>query len=120
MFVAANNSCRVGMWTCIFETTISIFFNTPPQIATAEITGSMPCDEDLFRAESAADFERVASLGRPNQQAYTLPELMSRLLLAPPEENENKENHVSATVMLILICGLSLLYLDYEVKTDHP
>ncbi|CAN9289622.1 unnamed protein product [Alternaria alternata] len=111
-FVADEMRLRVGMWTCIFETTISIFFNTPPQIATAEMTGSMPCDEDLFRAESAAEFERVASHGRPNQQAYTLPELMSRLLLAPPEDNEDKENHVSATVMLILICGLSLLYLD--------
>ncbi|KAG9194397.1 hypothetical protein G6011_04432 [Alternaria panax] len=105
-FIADEMRSRVGMWTCIFESTVSIFFNTPPLIATSEMTGSMPCDEELFRAESATDFERVALLGRPSQDAYTLPELMSRLLFAPPKGNENEEEiRLSPTEMLILICG---------------
>ncbi|KAL1798456.1 hypothetical protein ACET3X_002493 [Alternaria dauci] len=105
-FIADEMRLRLGIWAFIFDATISLFFNIPPQIAAAEMTGSMSCDEDLFRAESAADFERVALLGRSNQEAYTLPGLMSRLLFDPPEEIEDSDNHVSSTEMLILICAL--------------
>jgi hypothetical protein len=94
------------MWTCIFDSTLCVFFNSPPQVATAELLADLPCDEDLFRAETATNFDCVTSMERPGSPASTFPELMSRLLSAPVSRLADQEEKQNTPLnMLILICG---------------
>jgi hypothetical protein len=105
LFVFANRSSRLAMWTCILDSTLCVFFNSPSQVATTELLADIPCDEDLFRAETVADFNRVASLERL-APASTLPELMSRLLFAPISRLADQEEEQTTPLnMLILVCG---------------
>jgi hypothetical protein len=105
----AYGSRRVAAWTFVTDSTLAIFFNSPPQVAISEMMGDFPCGEALFEAETAIEFERVVSLGLPEPPASALPELMSFLLISPMSEPPiQAKEHVTAPNMLILICGMLL------------
>jgi len=89
------------------DSTLAIFFNSSPHIAISEMTGDLPCKEDLFRAETAVEFEHAVSpwhLGLPH---FSFPELMSTHLFVPSSGSPVQTvEHVTAANMLILICGM--------------
>ncbi|KAI4615215.1 hypothetical protein J4E83_006941 [Alternaria metachromatica] len=47
-FINDEMRSRLGMWTCLFDSTLSVFFNNTPQVAICEAIGDLPCEETLL------------------------------------------------------------------------
>ncbi|PVH72467.1 hypothetical protein DL98DRAFT_610666 [Cadophora sp. DSE1049] len=79
----------------------------PPHVAISEMTGDLPCGEDLFKAETALEFERAATVELPGLAAPSLSKLMSSLFLSPVSGSPSQvEEYVTAANMLVLVCAL--------------
>ncbi|KAH6951223.1 hypothetical protein BKA56DRAFT_605853 [Ilyonectria sp. MPI-CAGE-AT-0026] len=53
---------RIGLWTFLSDGILALFFGSLPQVSISDMTGQLPCREDLFEAETAAEFQRLMSL----------------------------------------------------------
>lgn len=57
------------MYAFMYDCHFVMFYNSPPQMLVGEMTGNLPCRDELFEAEDASTFERLifspagASLG---------------------------------------------------------
>ena len=82
--------------------------------------GDLPCGENLFKAETALEFERVAMMESPGPPAPTLSELVPSLLFPPTSGlSTQAEEHVTAANMLMLICGMPFSVKGDETATEH-
>ncbi|KAH6628969.1 hypothetical protein C7974DRAFT_393562 [Boeremia exigua] len=121
LFILDEVQLRVAVWTFIADSTLAMFFNGSPHVAISEMTGGLPCREDLFRAETAVEFEHAVSpclLGHPDP---TFPRLMSTLLSVPLLESPAQTvEHVTAANMLILICALQSNVMTFRMHYLAP
>lgn len=102
------------------DSTLAIFFNSPPRVAMSEMMGSLPCGEDLFRAETAVEFEHAISLGLLGTPMCTFPRLMSTVLISPlSEPPAQTEETVTGANMLILVCGMLFSARGDKTVAEH-
>ena len=101
------------------DSTLAVFFNSPPHVALSEMTGDLPCEEELFNADTALGFKRAALTHCLRPPSATLSNLTSSLLspgisvsLAHPED------YLTATDMLMLICGTLILAIRSRIKAE--
>ncbi|PSN73800.1 hypothetical protein BS50DRAFT_614831 [Corynespora cassiicola Philippines] len=107
LFLSDEARVRVAAWTFMTDSTLATFFNSLPQVAISEMIGDLPCEEDLFKAETTLEFERVALTESSGPQAATLSELVQCLLFPPaPRPLAQAGEPFKATIMLMTICAL--------------
>lgn len=93
------------------DSTLAVFFNSPPQVAISEMFGDLPCGEKLFEAESALAFERIALQELPEMPGPTLSDLVPSLLFPLASERPAPTTeHITATNLLMLVCGMQTSY----------
>ncbi|GME39455.1 uncharacterized protein LTHEOB_2246 [Neofusicoccum parvum] len=77
-FVADECRIRLGIFTIMYDSHLCLFYSTPPQAAVAELVGDMLCNEELFEAETAIEFERIKTL-EPPRECLSMCEFINRL-----------------------------------------
>lgn len=105
-FVYTESYNRLKHWLFINDAWFSLLSNNPPAMTFYDMQSELPCQDEIWRAYSAAEFEVLRSQGR--DQPTCLGDLIDSLL------NEECEESVMATFekidvksFLILILGLS-------------
>ena len=58
---------RLGMFTIMYDSHLCLFYSSSPQASVAEMTGDMLCNEELFEAGTAIEFERIMMLEPPGE-----------------------------------------------------
>ncbi|KAF9630617.1 hypothetical protein BFW01_g1179 [Lasiodiplodia theobromae] len=77
-FVADECRIRLGMFTIMYDSHLCLFYSSSPQASVAEMTGDMLCNEELFEAETAIEFERIMML-EPRRECLSMCELINGL-----------------------------------------
>jgi hypothetical protein len=106
------------MWTFVTDATLAIFFNSPPRVAISEMIGDLPCCENLFRAETAPQYEQLILSEHSALPVSTLSGVMTDLVFRPVGESQIEvRKDITAANMLILICGMyCLLFILFKLK----
>ena len=101
------------------DSTLAVFFNSPPHVALSEMTGDLPYEEELFNADTALVFERAALTHCLRPPTATLSNLTSSLLSpGTPIPLAHPEEHLAATDMLMLICGTLILTISSRIEAE--
>ena len=100
---------RIGAWTFMLDSAVTIFFNTAPQVALSEMTGDLPCEDRIFRVKSLSNLECVAFAERQAMSGWTLRDLTSFLLSTAPETPAPDQTLITEEILLMLINGNSPL-----------
>ncbi|KAH7111805.1 hypothetical protein B0J11DRAFT_190920 [Dendryphion nanum] len=122
-FISDEIRVRMAAWTFITDSISALFFNNPPQVAIFEMLGDFPCEEDLFEAETASDFERLALalLGPTGPQSHSLSEftsfILSESVLTP---QIYLEGHITVANMLIAIYALQSVAITLKMNLLAP
>jgi hypothetical protein len=59
-FVYRETCIRVSAWTFVNDSLMVLFCNNPPMMAAKEMTGHLPCPNDLWEADSDITFQERA------------------------------------------------------------
>ncbi|CRK27419.1 hypothetical protein BN1723_018303, partial [Verticillium longisporum] len=60
-FIRVETCIRLAAWAALIDWSQCGTFNSPPIIASAEMTGDFPCSEELWSAADATEFRLMAS-----------------------------------------------------------
>lgn len=96
---------RIGAWAFMMDSAVAIFFNTAPQVALSEMTGDLPCEDEIFHAKSLSNQECIAFLERQAMAGSTVRDLTLLLLSTASETPALDEAFITAETMLILMTG---------------
>ncbi|KAF2653773.1 hypothetical protein K491DRAFT_502298 [Lophiostoma macrostomum CBS 122681] len=80
-FVSEEMKIRLVTYVYVLDCMNTVFFNSPPLMTVAEMTGDMPCATALFEASTASEFaEQDAIISRFEAQSQSVKDLVSSLL----------------------------------------
>lgn len=71
------------MYTFMYDCHFVMFYNSPPQMLVGEMTGHLPCRDELFEVEDASIFERLISSPAGRSLGVSLHGMVSTLLHSP-------------------------------------
>ncbi|KAI7268196.1 hypothetical protein KC345_g7696 [Hortaea werneckii] len=78
----------------ILSSTLVCAFNQPPTIMNSEITLELPCDEELWNAKTAEEWQELGGEGRAERNAIPFAEALSYLLTA--NQRQGPDGHANA------------------------
>ncbi|KAF2844023.1 hypothetical protein T440DRAFT_60675 [Plenodomus tracheiphilus IPT5] len=106
-FICDEVRIRMAVWMFMIDSTLAVFFNSPPQVVLSEMIGDQPCGEEIFDARTASDFEALAFMEFAEPQAFSLPSFVSLFLSdSVPGPCIPVRMHTTSANMLMAICAL--------------
>ncbi|KAF2819313.1 hypothetical protein CC86DRAFT_413014 [Ophiobolus disseminans] len=106
-FILDETRVKLAAWTFMTDCILAVFFNSAPRVALSDMTGDLPCEEPLYRAKTALEFEQLLCMRHPRPSVSTLSQLLSLVYSAPVSGTSIRvKEHVTASNMLVLICAL--------------
>ncbi|KAK2616783.1 hypothetical protein QQS21_000160 [Conoideocrella luteorostrata] len=61
-FIKTEEKIRLMAWIFLVDTSHAIFYGTPPRLTVSEMTGCLPCDDQLFMAHGPESFHDLSTL----------------------------------------------------------
>lgn len=93
---------RISNYMFWLDSHHALFYNSPPQMAISELTGHFPCDDQVFEAETAGEFEKLVSAEK-RELPPSPSSLVGSLLHGPLPETLPRL--LSEHQLAIVICG---------------
>ena len=118
-FIRHESLVRLVTWTFVADSVLP-FCNQAPSMAVSEMVGDLPCDEELWAADSEAEFELKVQTKCSARQPYSIRLLMARLLdddewKSQPAINRNSSfgpslEHLNVALWGMIAPPLSILF----------
>ncbi|KAH7045217.1 hypothetical protein B0J12DRAFT_577525, partial [Macrophomina phaseolina] len=106
MFVRSETRVRLASLTFLWDCYVTISSGSPPQMATAELRGDMPCTERLYEAETASEFAYLQPAEQNNNCRRSLRDLVATFF--EDEWRESQKVLLTSAMtqlrLLLLIC----------------
>ncbi|KAK3680184.1 hypothetical protein LTR78_000561 [Recurvomyces mirabilis] len=77
----------------ILSSLLTTAYNQPPTIMNSEILLDLPCDEELWSAESAQEWQNRGGLAATEDNAVSFAEALSTLLMANQRQSSSHSGH---------------------------
>lgn len=119
-FIRHESLVRLVTWTFVADSVLP-FCNQAPSMAVSEMVGDLPCDEELWAADSEAEFELKVQTKCSARQPYSIRKLMARLLdddewKSQPAINRNSSFGPSLEHLNVALWGMTASPLLIPIK----
>ncbi|KAH8806671.1 hypothetical protein DL96DRAFT_1537091 [Flagelloscypha sp. PMI_526] len=116
---------RCVFWAFVQDCCQSIYFSSPPGLETSDLTFSLPCDDEVWKAESSQEWARVLSkpsaygTGRSRINVITLQDALRNIMAVLKSSQEQKqEERLNPGAYFILIHALLRKLYDVGAGID--
>lgn len=75
-----DTKTRLAIWSFVMDSCFAIMFNSCPLLTLGELSIDFPCRNDIFEAETAAEYEYLTMFDSPELRWKTPSQLIKDLL----------------------------------------
>ncbi|KAK8135541.1 hypothetical protein PG984_003481 [Apiospora sp. TS-2023a] len=104
LFIQREQVVRLVTWTFCVDCLATLSCNNPPIFSMLEMAGDLPCDPELWDADSEPAFESVRPSSTGNRVSRSLKEIMPRFLDCNSQRNEECDS-LPLSHLHIIMCG---------------
>ncbi|KAF2844051.1 hypothetical protein T440DRAFT_473706 [Plenodomus tracheiphilus IPT5] len=120
-FVYDEIRVRTAAHAFMFDSHMAVLFNLSPQVAISEMIGDLPCDKDIFEADSASKFMVQRCLRKQIAQPHSLSQLTSFLCSGSvPTASHPVKEHIRTPDLLMAICALQSIAVASKMNFLMP
>lgn len=79
-FIYRETCIRLVTWTFLIDSLLTVYFNHPPLMSLAEMSSSLPCNDDVWDAGSLSTFKGLMGRVHSSSRMLSLKALVENLL----------------------------------------
>ncbi|TGO07850.1 hypothetical protein BTUL_0242g00150 [Botrytis tulipae] len=102
-FYSQEIRTRLAICSFVIDSCFAIMFNSCPLLTLGQLSINFPCRNDIFEAETAAEYEHLTMFDSPELRWRT-PSQLTKDLLQDTWTNSSR-GHVTAMHLMVTICG---------------
>lgn len=104
------NRNRLAIWAFNLDSCFAVMYNSCPLLAIAELNIDFPCQEAIFDAETATEYEKLTTSDYPESSDQPRSPSQSMKILLHNTWSEKSLNYATAWDLMVVMCG------TYKVK----